>query len=130
MQYIDFDKIYLESDAVKNKVSDEHINENNAVLIITPFVNTLRTFHSTMWDQATSQFPDVVFVEDYEHINEINKKDLVHMLICQTKDEAKQIIDELNTLSNSILALNISRLLSDVSDEDIELLKNGKWTIF
>lgn len=130
MQYIDFDKIYLESDAVKNKVSDEHINENNAVLIITPFVNTLRTFHSTMWDQATSQFPDVVFVEDYEHINEMNKKDLVHMLICQTKDEAKQIVDELNTLSNSILALNISRLLSDVSDEDIELLKNGKWTIF
>lgn len=130
MQYIDFDKIYLESDAVKNKVSDEHINENNAVLIITPFVNTLRTFHSTMWDQATSQFPDVVFVEDYEHINEMNKKNLVHMLICQTKDEAKQIVDELNTLSNSILALNISRLLSDVSDEDIELLKNGKWTIF
>lgn len=130
MQYIDFDKIYLESDAVKNKVSDEHINENNAVLIITPFVNTLRTFHSTMWDQATSQFPDVVFVEDYEHINEMNKKDLVHMLICQTKDEAKQIVDELNTLSNSILALNISRLLSDVSDEDIKLLKNGKWTFF
>lgn len=130
MQYIDFDKIYLESDAVKNKVSDEHINENNAVLIITPFVNTLRTFHSTMWDQATSQFPDVVFVEDYEHINEMNKKDLVHMLICQTKDEAKQIVDELNTLSNSILALNISRLLSDVSNKDIELLKNGKWTIF
>lgn len=130
MQYIDFDKIYLESDAVKNKVSDEHINENNAVLIITPFVNTLRTFHSTMWDQATSQFPDVVFVEDYEHINEMNKKDLVHMLICQTKDEAKQIVDELNTLSNSILALNISRLLSDVSEQDIELLKNGKWTIF
>lgn len=130
MQYIDFDKIYLESDAVKNKVSDEHINENNVVLIITPFVNTLRTFHSTMWDQATSQFPDVVFVEDYEHINEMNKKDLVHMLICQTKDEAKQIVDELNTLSNSILALNISRLLSDVSDEDIELLKNGKWTFF
>lgn len=130
MQYIDFDKIYLESDAVKNKVSDEHINENNAVLIITPFVNTLRTFHSTMWDQATSQFPDVVFVEDYEHINEMNKKNLVHMLICQTKDEAKQIVDELNTLSNSILALNISRLLSDVSDEDIELLKNGKWIIF
>lgn len=130
MQYIDFDKIYLESDAVKNKVSDEHINENNVVLIITPFVNTLRTFHSTMWDQATSQFPDVVFVEDYEHINEMNKKDLVHMLICQTKDEAKQIVDELNTLSNSILALNISRLLSDVSEQDIELLKNGKWTIF
>lgn len=130
MQYIDFDKIFFESDAVKNKVSDEHINENNAVLIVTPFVNTLRTFHSTMWDQATSQFPDVVFVEDYEHINEMNKKDLVHMLICQTKDEAKQIVDELNTLSNSILALNISRLLSDVSDEDIELLKNGKWTIF
>lgn len=130
MQYIDFDKIYLESDAVKNKVSDGQIDENNAVLIITPFVNTLRTFHSTMWDQATSQFPDVVFVEDYEHINEMNKKDLVHMLICQTKDEAKQIVDELNTLSNFILALNISRLLSDVSDEDIELLKNGKWTIF
>lgn len=130
MQYIDFDKIYLESDAVKNKVSDEHINENNVVLIITPFVNTLRTFHSTMWDQATSQFPDVVFVEDYEHINEMNKRDLVHMLICQTKDEAKQIVDELNTLSNSILALNISRLLSDVSDEDIKLLKNGKWTFF
>ena len=130
MQYIDFDKIYFESDVVKNKVSDEHINENNAVLIITPFVNTLRTFHSTMWDQATSQFPDVVFVEDYEHINEMNKKDLVHMLICQTKDEAKQIVDELNTLSNSILALNISRLLSDVSEQDIELLKNGKWTIF
>lgn len=130
MQYIDFDKIYLESDAVKNKVSDGQIDENNAVLIITPFVNTLRTFHSTMWDQATSQFPDVVFVEDYEHINEMNKKDLVHMLICQTKDEAKQIVDELNTLSNSILALNISRLLSDVSDEDIELLKNGKWTFF
>lgn len=83
-----------------------------------------------MWDQATSQFPDVVFVEDYEHINEMNKRDLVHMLICQTKDEAKQIVDELNTLSNSILALNISRLLSDVSDEDIELLKNGKWTFF
>lgn len=130
MQYIDFDKIFFESDVVKNKVSDEHINENNAVLIITPFVNTLRTFHSTMWDQATSQFPDVVFVEDYEHINEMNKKDLVHMLICQTKDEAKQIVDELNTLSNSILALNISRLLSDVSEQDIELLKNGKWTIF
>ena len=130
MQYIDFDKIYFESDAVKNKVSDGQIDENNAVLIITPFVNTLRTFHSTMWDQATSQFPDVVFVEDYEHINEMNKKDLVHMLICQTKDEAKQIVDELNTLSNSILALNISRLLSDVSEQDIELLKNGKWTIF
>lgn len=130
MQYIDFDKIYFESDAVKNKVSDGQIDENNAVLIITPFVNTLRTFHSTMWDQTTSQFPDVVFVEDYDHINERNKKDLIHMLICQTKDEAKQIVDELNTLSNSILALNISRLLSDVSEQDIELLKNGKWTIF
>lgn len=130
MQYINFDKIYLESDAVKSKVSDEHVNENNAILIVTPFVNTLRTFHSTMWDQVTAQFPDVVFVEDYEHINKINKKDLIHMLICRTKDDAKQIVTELNILSNSILSLNISKLLSDVSEQDIELLKNGKWTIF
>lgn len=130
MYYLNFDKIYLESDAVNNKIVDKHIDENNAVLIITPFVNTLRTFHSTMWDQVTSQFPDVVFVEDYEHINEMNKKNLVHMLICQTKEDAQYVTTELNTLSNSVLELNISKLLSDVSEQDVELLKSGNWTIF
>lgn len=106
------------------------IAKDNTVMVISPYMLTLKRDYKDEWFGMSKTLPQLIVVNDCNNINKNNGMSLVHLLVFLNKNDVEIGLEKINNLSRRILNINIAKKLSNVSEEEMSLLERGKCISF
>lgn len=106
------------------------ITKDNTIMVISPYMHTLKSDYKDEWFDMAKTLPQLIVVNDYKNINENNGLSLIHLLVFLNKNDVEIGLEKINNLSRRVLNIDIAKKLSNISEEEIYLLEEGKCVSF
>ena len=100
--------------------------KEHVVIISNSATHVLVNEYPNYFKMVTKRFPPHVYADDYEKINEISGKRLVHALLFEDPIDAYHCTNLMNEFSKDLVGCMSAVYGPDFTDEDIEVCRNGE----